>query len=120
MKRDMDLVRKILIELEKEPHGFAPRDLRLDAYKREEVGFHVYLMGQAGLLRVADVSALRSGSPMALPINIEWEGYEFLEAARPDSMWEKAKERIVAAGGGLTIELLKEVLLGLARGAVGL
>ena len=32
MKRDMDLVRKILMAVEEHDHGFAPRDVAFDGY----------------------------------------------------------------------------------------
>jgi hypothetical protein len=48
MKRDMDLVRKILLQIEEHPHGFAPNYLAIEDYTQEQIGFHVLLMGEAG------------------------------------------------------------------------
>lgn len=51
MKREMDLVRQILLKIEQHEHGLAPRDLAIDGHTDEQVAYHVHLMGQAGLLR---------------------------------------------------------------------
>jgi hypothetical protein len=120
MKRDMDLVRAILLELEKHEHGFAPRSVQIEGYSDEQIGFHIWLMGQADLLRTVDATARGSDSPTALAMNIAWDGYEFLEAARHDTLWQKAKQRVTSAGAGFTLELMTAVLARLAKDAVGL
>ncbi len=120
MKRDMDLVRKILLELEKHKHGYAPRPLAIEGHSEEEIGFHVHLMGEAGLLKTADVATRGSMSPQAQARNITWEGCEFLDAAREPSIWERAKVKIVSAGAGVTLEVLKGVLADLSKQALGL
>jgi hypothetical protein len=120
MKRDMDLVRKILLELEKHEHGCAPQPLAIKGHSEEEIGFHLYLMGQAELLRVADPATREDRSPCAVALNITWAGYEFLGAAREPSTWEKAKSKIVSAGVGVTFQVLQAVLVALGKQALGL
>lgn len=120
MKRDMDLVRMILLTIEQHEHSRAPKQLQLEGYEDEQIQFHVWLMGSAGLLDVSDTSHSLSASHQAIPRNITWEGYEFLEVARQDSMWEKAKRKVSDAGAGLTLEILMGVLKQLAKEAVGL
>ena len=82
MKRDMDLIRRILFVMEGYEHGYAPKNFAIENYSEEEVGFHVWLMGDAGLLDVIDSTSHDSISPEAFPLRITWAGYEFLEAAR--------------------------------------
>jgi len=72
-----------------------------------------YLMGQAGLLSVADDTCLGSPSPSATPIAMTWEGHEFLELAREPSRWERAVEKVRRAGAAMTIDVLKTVLVNL-------
>src|SRR3990170_5270158 len=91
MKRDMDLVRKILMVCADHPHGFAPRELKIEGYSEEQIGDHVYLMTQAGLVKGADVTTRGSDSPEAVVSSITWEGHEFLEASRDEGLWSKAK-----------------------------
>ena len=56
-------------------------------------------MGQAGLLKTADATHLGSPSPAGVPIAITWDGYEFLEASRNDTIWAKAKQAANSVGG---------------------
>jgi hypothetical protein len=67
MKLDMDLVRKILIALEDHPHGSYGQFIRIEGYSPEQIGYHVTLMGEAGLLVAVDVTTMDSESPEAMP-----------------------------------------------------
>lgn len=77
MEREMELVRKILLTLAEHPHGHAPKQLVIEGYDDETIGYHVFLMGQGDLLDVAVVTGLSSPSPVAIPVSITWKGYEF-------------------------------------------
>lgn len=120
MKRDMDLVRKILLAMESCESGFAPHPLAIDGYDHDQIGHHVYLMGEAGLINAADATCQGSTSPVAIPRSITWEGHEFLEASRRPATWEAAKRKLADAGVGCTIELLKQVLIATSKQALGL
>lgn len=116
----MDLVRAILLALEEHEHGHAPRKLAIDGYSEEQVGYHVHLMGEPGLLRTVDTTCMGSSSPSAIALGMTWEGYEFLEAARQPSTWQKAKDRITRSGAALSFEVLKGVLVAMSKEFLGL
>ena len=121
MKRNMDLVREILLQIEATEPGKA---IRLDtpSYGEEEIGLHVELMIEHGLI---DGKAVPSGDGAAhriLAYRIEgmtWEGQDFLNAARNDTIWKKAKEKCLGATGGLAFDALKACLVELGKQAVG-
>jgi hypothetical protein len=110
MKRDLDLIRKILMACEQHEHGWAPRELAIDGFSEEQIGFHVHLLGEAGLMKVADVTRMGSSSPAALPLYIRWEGYEFLEASRDPNRWDRVK-RAAASAGAMSLDVVKAVLV---------
>ena len=116
MKRDMDLVRKILMTCADHEHGCAPQDLTIEGYSEEEIGHHVYLMMQAGLVKGADVTTMSSDSPEAIVTSVTWAGHEFLEASRDEGLWSKAKQA-AGSSGGMVLDVLKSVLIGLATEA---
>ncbi len=120
MKRDLDLVRTILMALEDHEHGFAPNEFRIKGHTDEEVGFHVLLMGEAGLLKSFDSTTTTSLSPQGMPGRLTWDGYEFLDAARNASVWEEAKQQIRNGGVGMSFAFLKELLVELGKKAIGL
>ncbi len=109
MKRDMDLVRKILIRIEDEPSGFVPDDLSIEGYTGEQIGYHVLIMIEAGLLDGQRVTSLSSRSPVGMANRMTWEGHDFLDACREEGRWRKAKE-IATQVGGITFEVFKQVL----------
>jgi hypothetical protein len=106
MERDMELVRKILLTLARHPHGHAPEKLVIEGYDDEEIGFHVFIMGQGELLDVAVVTAFGAPSPRAVPGSITWKGYEFLDSVRNDTVWKRVKAMVVNKGGGASMEVV--------------
>jgi hypothetical protein len=121
MKRDMDLVRKILFVMEdNETRTIFPENfpLKIDGYKKENIIYHMKIMGQAGLLNVdIEENIPNPHIQMAFPkkeytnyYSLSWEGHEFLNAARDDKRWEKAKTAMSQAGG-FALDVMKQLLL---------
>ncbi|HNB50746.1 MAG TPA: DUF2513 domain-containing protein [Anaerolineales bacterium] len=48
---------------------------------------------------------------------LTWQGYEFMDAMRDGGRWKKAKD-IADKAGGITFDLLKVVLVELAKSSV--
>lgn len=119
MKRDLDLIRKILLTIEDAPNGYAP-DLKIDGYTDEQVGYHAYLIINAGLAVGDDVSSTGTNSPEGMITNLNWAGHEFAEAARDDTRWKKAMGIVKEKGGSITMDVLKDLLTSLMKGAIGL
>jgi hypothetical protein len=120
MKRDMNLVRNIVLALEDYPAGFAPRDFAVEGYSDEEIGYHIYIMMEAGLIRGADVTTHGSKSPQAITTGLTWAGHEFADAARDPKRWEKAMELTKEKAGSITLDVLAKLLTSLMSSALGL
>jgi len=116
MKRNMNLIRKILIETEKSSdyNGFI--DLTIDDYTDKEISYHVMLLSEANLIIALDMSSL--AGPDYKPVRLTWDGHEFLEAAKDDSRWKKAVDTVANKGGGMVFAILKDILISLTREAV--
>ena len=100
MKRDMELVRKILFEVEKQESGLAPSRLEIEGYTPEQVGYHAYIMEQAGLVDAVETGpSADSPRPSAEITCLTWQGHDFLDAARQDNIWGKAKSILKKVGG---------------------
>jgi len=112
MKRDMDLVRWILSEIEKQPSYNDEINLEREDYPSEVVFYHIMLLHEAGLIVARDESGINDLH--WVPERLTWQGHEFLEAAKDDSRWNKAKE-IMARGGGFVFEVAKPLLVQLLR-----
>jgi hypothetical protein len=115
MKRDMDLIRKILamIEDSEDAHGFQPGTITVEGYSPPLVNFHVLLLCDAGLV---------DGNPDIHPPRVRrltWEGCEFLDAYRDDTFWNNAKSLVIEKIGSLSYEALKAVTPILIKQALG-
>lgn len=105
MKRDMDLVREILLKMEEFPFDGRFHDVIVDGHADSEINYHIILLHEAGLIEALDVSNL---SCMCWrPQRLTYAGHEFLDAARSDTIWQKAKAWTTNATGTLTVEGLK-------------
>lgn len=118
MKRDMDLIREILLRLEvssEDEQALQPLgDL---GYSREQIGYHAYLLVDAGLATGFDLGSDGIALPHFSVESLTWDGHEFLDAARDDARWFKAKS-VLTGVGGFSAVVLKEVLVGMLRQAV--
>ena len=108
MKRDMDLVRQILSNAE-------ARDFESDeppaSYQAQTVeeAYQIALMNDAGLVQ-ADYTS-QAGTPVCATIfRLTWSGHDFLDAARDETIWKKAKDTILKPGISWTFSVLAEWL----------
>jgi len=108
MKRDMDLLRQILVQVEDHPFDMGMVELRFDGRSKAEIAYHVKLAQQAGLVEAIDLST--SNGPDIRPTSLTWHGHEFLEAARDETRWKKAKSIMKKKGGGMAFEVLQKLL----------
>ena len=100
MKRDMNLIRLLLLETE----GEDPKP-DLSAYTEDQRIYHSALLIEAelvhGVIRTDEI-----GQPNGtVRLRLTWAGHEFLDAARNDTVWQKAGERIKKSGVDVTVSL---------------
>lgn len=119
MQRDMELIRKILLVIEQSDSGWAPQ-LQIEGYSEAQIGYHAYLLIDAGLAHGQDASTLRSDAPQGLITSLTWEGHEFAEAARDSGRWSRAMGIVAEKGGDVTLDVLKQLLVSLMKASFGL
>jgi len=123
MKRDMELIRKMLLAIEDAPTAFAPKQLTIDVedgVTQEQFGYHAYLLINAGLAEGATATNRGSTSPQARISNLTWDGHEFAAAARDETTWRKAMSIVQEKGGAVTLDVVKALLSQLAKAGLGL
>ncbi len=102
MKRDMDLARNILIALADEPRGHI--DTRKDA-----VNYHLEMLVQKKFVNGIAVSQAHNGRYYITLTNpkLTWEGHEFLDTIKSQTVWDKIKNVIKDKGVDLSVEAIK-------------
>jgi DNA-binding transcriptional ArsR family regulator len=127
MKRDMDLVRKILLESEESESPDIPKNLSVEGYTQEQIKYHLKLLRDADLITTVQYVPLFESKPesalnvkVAVPSRLTWQGHEFLDAVRNENVWNKTKEIVKEKGGSLTFGVIKDLAIQIARQMVGL
>jgi DNA-binding transcriptional ArsR family regulator len=108
MKRDMDLIRSILQKVEscEDANGLEHMP-EIDGYSKSQISYHMKLLYDAGFIEAQIVDEMGPGCVADFMwINLTWTGQDFLDAARDDSLWKKAKETIIKPGASFTFDLL--------------
>lgn len=108
MKRDMDAVRQILLATEALGHD---QQLdRLDGMDTDTFVHHVLLMQDGGLIDARAMAGSGSMANFAHVLRMTWAGHDFLDAARNDTLWQKAKMEVMRPGLSFTFDLVKDWL----------
>jgi hypothetical protein len=119
MKRDMELIRTILLEVNNYNKPALPR-IELDEYPGELVDYHVELLVEAGLLKTGARLKTAGGWGDWTRISLTWDGHEFIDNAKNEEVWEKFKQIVAEKGGSISIAVATSVLASLAKQAFGL
>lgn len=120
MKCDMNLVRTILLEIENQGSGYAPINLAIEGYNQEQIRYHAHIMTQCGLIESINCTDLSSKSPQAIPTSLTWQGHEFIESARNETLWKKAMTTAQEKGTSITIPVISQLLTSLIKNQLGL
>ena len=116
MKRDMDLVRQILIIMEEDNNPRGSGNIAVPGINSDVMAYHFKILRDAGLIEAIDASST-SGMHF-MPTSLTWQGHEFIDAARNDGIWNKAKDIMLKKTGGMSLDVLKVLLTDLAKKAV--
>jgi hypothetical protein len=107
MQRDIDLLRLLLLEVERRGATSAIDTLRPDARhdSDERIRYHVRLLTDAGLLKEAGQTS--TGTPC---VRLTHDGQEFIELLRSDARWRRAKAMVLASTGGVPLAVVRSLL----------
>lgn len=123
MKRDLGLLRQILFKIEEttRPFELQASAIKIEGFDEQQICYHCLLLSEEGLIRHGDLR--RMDAPVYDDMIIERltsAGHDFIDAARSDKVWKKSLAKVTAAGGSVTISVLKTLLIQTAKEALGL
>ena len=112
MKRDMDLMRAMLLRIE-ECSDVPPKMLHVDDFDDLHadpfvISLHVELMNDAGLIEVFDSNVEPDGFKDFAISRLTLSGYEYLDAIRNRKVWMRVKKKIEFLGGA-TLDIIKQL-----------
>lgn len=119
MKRDWNLVRQILLKAESSLPGESIDSFTCEEFDEATIIEHIEIMIESKLLD-GDVNKTQAGSSGFLLHKITWEGHNFLENARNDTIWKKVMAQAKEKGTSTSFVVLNGLLTKAAQKYVGL
>ena len=121
MKRDLELVRLILIRAEAaDDFTLRASSFAADGYDQKTVARHFQLLEEAGLIEANLLRTESLGVLQGMLERLTWEGHEFLEATRNETVWSRTKAIVGEKGGSASFEVLKALAMEVSLGYFGL
>lgn len=108
MQRDMDTVRKILLATADMEYGQQLKGV--EGVTPEDFIAHAIWLTEAGLIEAAARAGTGSMAKYAIVSRLTWSGCDFVDAIRNDTLWSKAKERVMKPGMSFTFDVVKDWL----------
>lgn len=121
MKRDIDLMREILMQVEAHPAGedLSSQGVKIPGHDPVTISEHVWLLKQAHLIEATFPGDSPSRGVFVI-FRLTPEGHDFVAHAHQSELWEKAKGTAARMGVGVTVDVMKKLLIEYAGKAIGL
>jgi len=124
MQRDMELIRKILFKIEDTVDNIGKNNLQIEGYTKEQVAYHCSILYEGGYIHACNIQYGSNEVYLFSVGRLTWEGHEFLDKIREDTIWNKTKKTIAEKGLPLVFDIVKsvstEIITEAAKGFVGL
>lgn len=111
MKRDFELIRKLLFWFEEKPDPAVVSIPALNGYDDLTLKYHLLLLAQAGLIDYEPELTKTGRIIQVHAFNLSWQGHEFLDSIRDDGTWSKIKVKASSMGQSLSYEIIKALAL---------
>ncbi|MDU4516255.1 hypothetical protein CYK16_06635 [Streptococcus oralis subsp. dentisani] len=105
----MDLCRLILFKIEDEYKSTALSNLQIDGYDIEIIAYHCDLLFEAGLIKSYKPTYASDKIYFFSVGALTWEGHDFLDKIRENTMWNRTKNRIKENALPMTLEVIKTI-----------
>lgn len=122
MKRDMDLIRNLLlwIEADESLRDFLASRPTGEQLTEAIINGHVQLLIEAGFIE-AEQRRLKQIPGFSIRIErITWGGHEFIDAMRSDTIWAKTKKLLKDKAMSVPATILQQLLVKLANEQIDL
>lgn len=124
MKRNMELCRAILLEMEETDRldNRAVNALQSKNYSLDEIVYHCRLLHEHGFIKECTISGALGIISTFLVEGLSWDAYDFIDNIREDTVWNKTKDVITRKGLPMVLDVVKEisqaVIASMVQGAI--
>ncbi|PQL09583.1 DUF2513 domain-containing protein [Veillonella sp. T11011-6] len=120
MKRDFDLIRNILLQIEASTSTNLTIGNFIELAPENILAYHIHLIYEAGFIEAYDITCIGNNYPM---YQIQWltnAGHDYLDAVRNDNIWKDTKDNLLKIGGSASLEVIKTIASNIALKIIGL
>jgi hypothetical protein len=113
MKRDIELIRAILLKSEEQPPDklLYSTNIHVEGFDSATIDGHILLLEEAGLIEVQKAQTAND-SPYSIK-RLTWDGHDFVSNAKNPSVWKKFRTTLKEKGGtvawAVMLDLLKQI-----------
>ena len=125
MKLNHECIRDFLLVCEDIPYDENPdmkyflESKKLSNYSPEDILYTAEQLSNADFIIIKRIKAW--GIPFdGLFINITWNGHQFLDSIRSDTVWNKTKKRISSTVGSASLNVFSAVATSIAKNMLNL
>jgi len=108
MKRDLDMLRTIMLKIETSNKAVHLTDLTDNRADRPTILFHVQLLNDAKFIDCRMLNVVNNNGDCIIN-RLTSAGCDYLDSVRNDSVWDKVKERLVSIGGSASLSVIKMI-----------
>lgn len=109
MDRDMEVIKKIILAV-KESDKFVTK---VEGIPDDLFKFNAALLIESGLVLGKEMPSSKSNTQIPFTVivfRLTWDGFEFAELVKDETLWEKAKKHVLKPASGWTFSVLLEYL----------
>lgn len=117
MKRDVELIRKILLRLEESEVELVASEIVLDGYTATEIVRHAQMLVEDTEFLEGEDASSEDDCDFIL-VRLTYHGHDFVSLARDETAWRRARADVAKNVGGETIELIQRMLVENARSSL--
>ncbi len=113
MKRDMDLIRQLLLEIEEKHDGSGrPVKVNIEGCSHDVVTEHLFMLKEAGFIEARDASHMQGRGILVL--RMTWSGHEFINEIRDPTIWAETKEGAKKVGS-FSLAIVSDIAKGIIK-----
>ena len=118
LKRDLDLIREILLLIEESNRALAVSDIRIPEYTTEEIVFHVELLSDAGYVELSRPKYLSRVCYVVQRLTMK--GCDYLDSIRDERVWKDTRATVLRTVGSAPLDIIKDIAVALIRDRLNL
>ncbi len=119
MKRDINLIRELLLQIESKDCRKA-EDFDIPDCDIRTINYHLIILSEGNFIKASFLQSDQSGIEDVIVHRLTWDGHEFLDAARNETAWNNAKKILREKAITGTFDMLKLLLIEGVKTQIGL